>query len=132
MTPTQQTTSGTPPTPTLVRSADGKPGWVTLPNGQTMSYEGARDNGGSTFDRYTAGFEVTDPGLTENEDGKTDEFSLTIGPTGNCARGVCMSSEYPLSETDGVEIAWADLPAPVQAAIIGEFDLFVTSDCYSR
>ncbi len=95
-----------------------EPTCIKMPQG-FIEYTGTFDNGGRTFDRYSAGFETgPDPEAEE-----FDTYSLMIGPTGNAPNGVCMSSEYPADDGDGAPVVWADLPEPVQRAIIGEMDL---------
>lgn len=106
----------------------GEPGWVTLEDGSSLSFEGVTDNGGETFDRYTAGFEIAASG---DPDAETDVFVLLIGPTGNVPNGVCMHGEGGLGD-DETRVAWEDIPEPVQRAIVGEFDLFVTTNGYQR
>ncbi len=72
------------------------------------------DNGGRTFDRYRVQF---------HDDGM-DDGELLIGPTGNVPNGVCMWAEgqYPCA-ADETEVLYANVPEPVQRAIINEIAL---------
>lgn len=67
------------------------------------------DNGGVTFDRYTAEF--------------PDGDVLLIGPTGNVPNGVCMYAEGGASEDyDGEPVSFFAIPEPVQQAIRAEWN----------
>lgn len=95
--------------------------WIDLPDGSYLELEEVRDNGGQTFDRYTAGF--CHYGSLEDDDREMDRFSLLIGPTGNHPQGVCMHDDMPVGEDDGKLVELSDLPEPVQKAIDNEFGL---------
>lgn len=66
------------------------------------------DNGGRTFDRYTAVF-------------ADDGDALAIGPTGNVPNGVCMHLGYSPTVSDDERVEFDALPEPVQRAIRGAF-----------
>lgn len=74
------------------------------------------DNGGRTFDRYTAEFHDW-----END----SEYALVIGPTGNVPNGVCMTLDPWNGPDDECEKELSlqevrELPRPVRKAIAGE------------
>ncbi len=71
------------------------------------------DNGGETFDRYTVIF--------------PDGDALAIGDTGNVPNGVCMHVTYDpawVAETSDARVEFGTLPAPVQRAIIAEWNAY--------
>ena len=100
---------------------------VDLSDGSYLEFEEVRDNGGVTFDRYTAGFCHYGP-ADETGDREMDRFALLIGPTGNHPQGVCMHHELGVSEDDGELVEVADLPEPVRKAIDGELGLALMID----
>lgn len=61
------------------------------------------DNGGQTFDRYTAVF--------------PDGHALAIGPTGNVPNGVCMSVELHSALSVHDRVNFQELPVAVRVAI---------------
>ncbi len=115
---------------TLCTTPAGAPLWLTL-HGEAgrpeLRFLGVRDNGGETFDRYEAGFEVTLD--SDGPDHVPDIFGLVIGPSGNHPMGVCMHVEG-FEQDVGEAVAWGALPAPVQHAILGEFGFFRASRGY--
>jgi hypothetical protein len=75
------------------------------------------DNGGKSFDRYTAVF--------------PDGDALGIGPTGNVPNGFCMhidASEIEVGPHLGTVVPFDTLPKPVQKAIRAEWHSFEEGD----
>lgn len=79
------------------------------------------DNGGETFDRYTAIF--------------PDGEMLGIGETGNVPNGFCQhvgnvadAGGWPFSDPDETPVPFAELPEPVQRAIRQEWTAYQGED----